>query len=142
MSEYPFQPPDESEQPVQPMPDQTAGLEGPSSMTRQPSAIPPVDIVDNSVAIFVAVDLPGFKEEEIRLRGDEFTLLLSAERPDEREEGRKIVLSERPTRVQRTVTLPAAVDIDAATASYEDGVCTVTLPKSSTEQYGEISFSG
>jgi len=141
MSEYPFQPPEEPSQPTQPP------AEGPSEWERSTATwhsgtAPPVDIVDNSVRIFVAIDLPGFKEEEIRLRGDEFTLIISAERPDEREEGRSVVLSERPKRVERAVTLPAAVDIEAATASYEDGVCTVTLPKTSTERYGEISFSG
>jgi HSP20 family protein len=140
MSEYPFQPPDDPSQPSQPPSERPSGWE-PGATPWQHSAIPPVDVVDNSGTIYVAVDLPGFKQEEIRLRGDEFTLLIAAERPDEREEGRTPVVSERPKRVERTIALPAAVDIDAATASYEDGVCTVTLPKASTEQYGEISFS-
>ena len=105
-----------------------------------PAATPAVDVVDNSDEIWVFVDLPGFAEEEIDVRGDQHTIVVSADRPTEVEEGRRVVLHERPTRIRRTIHLPAPVDLGEATASFEDGVCKVTLPKSAAERYEPIEF--
>lgn len=96
--------------------------------------------MDNTTEIWIFVDLPGFTDDEVEVRGDQHSLVISADRPTELEEGRRIVLHERPTRVERTIQLPAPVDVDGAVATFDDGVCKVTLPKVAAERYKEIEF--
>ena len=105
-----------------------------------PAGGPPVDIVSNAMDLWVFVDLPGFQPDEIHVRGDETTLMITAERPDELEEGRQVLVKERPERVERTIQLPATVDISEADLHYEDGVCKIILPKASSDRYIELEF--
>lgn len=138
MSTFPHdQPQQEPSPPAQPTEGAAWGqppVEGP------PPAWPAVDVVDNSAELWVFVDLPGFTEDEIDVRGDQRSLVISADRPAEVEEGRRIVLQERPAHVERTIPLPAPVEVRDASASFEDGVCKVTLPKAATERYERIEF--
>ena len=138
MSTFPYdQPQQEPSPPTQPIEGATWGeqpAEGP------PPAAPAVDVVDNSAELWVFVDLPGFTEDEIDVRGDPQSLVISADRPAEVEEGRRVVLKERPTHVERTIQLPAPVEVREAVASFEDGVCKVTLPKAAAERYERIEF--
>lgn len=87
----------------------------------------PLDIYENSERVTVRVEAPGLRKEDFDLSLQEDTLTISGERrsSNDREE-KKDVCRERFSRV---VTLPAAVNPDAVTATYEDGVLTVTLPK-------------
>lgn len=105
-----------------------------------PAQGPPVDIVSNAMDLWVFVDLPGFQPEEINVRGDETTLMITAERPDELEEGRQVLVKERSEHLERTIQLPATVDISEADLHYEDGVCKIILPKASSDQYIELEF--
>ncbi|QLG61416.1 Hsp20/alpha crystallin family protein [Halorarum salinum] len=100
---------------------------------------PLVDVVETGGEVHVVVDLPGFDEEEITIQADDDTLFIAAERPAAAGEtggagGEEfdVVRAERPRRLERTVRLPPNGDVDAATATYEDGVCTVTVPKAET----------
>lgn len=102
---------------------------------------PAVDIFDNEDDIWVFIDLPGFKQDEIRVRSDQNSLVLSADRPTEMEENRHAVLNERTTHVERTIPLPVSVRTSAAQATFEDGVCKVKLPKAITDQYEDIKFT-
>jgi HSP20 family protein len=106
-----------------------------------PTGYPPIDIVDNAVEIWVYVDLPGFQTDEIQVHGDSTTLVLSAERPSEIEEGRNVIVNERATRTERTIQLPTQVDISNAEMRYEDGVCKVVLPKVESERFTRIEFN-
>lgn len=115
---------------------------GPPAATPEQSGgwTPAIDVVDNSDELWVFVDVPGFTEDELRIRGDESTLLISAERIAEVEEGRNVLVHERPSRVERTIQLPAAVSVDEAAVTYEAGVCKITLPKAATERYTDIEI--
>lgn len=109
--------------------------------TRQLTPSPAVDIVENADDIWVFVDLPGFKEEEIRIRSDQNTLVVTAERASETEEGRHVVLNERMTRVERSIPIPVSIRTNGARATYEDGTCKIVLPKAETDLYEEIEFT-
>ena len=140
MSTFPHDQP--QQEPSQPAPGQPVegAAWGEQQIGGPPAASPAVDVVDNSAELWVFVDLPGFTEEEIDVRGDQRSLVVSADRPAEVEEGRRLVLHERPTHVERTIPLPAPVEVRDAVASFEDGVCKVTLPKSAVERYEPIEF--
>ena len=138
MSTFPHdQPQQEPSPPAQPI-EGAAWSEPP--VEGPPPSWPAVDVVDNSAEPWVFVDLPGFTEDEIDVRGDQRSLVISADRPTEVEEGRRIVLHERPTKMERTLQLPAPVDVGEAVATFEDGVSKMTLPKVAAERYEEIEF--
>ena len=90
-----------------------------------------VDVADTGDEIVVTVDLPGFAEEDIDLRADQESITLSADAETEAvEEDANYHRKERSHQsVSRRVRLPEAVDAAAASATYTNGVLTVTLPK-------------
>lgn len=105
-----------------------------------PAAMPPIDIVDGADTISVYVDVPGYADEEIELRGDETSLVLLAERVAEFDENSSLLVHERPTRFERHIQLPAPVHIDEAEADYDDGVCAIEIPKAAAERYKRIDL--
>ncbi|ESS10048.1 MAG: molecular chaperone, small heat shock protein [uncultured archaeon A07HN63] len=90
-----------------------------------------VDVADTGDDIVVAADLPGYAEDEIDLRADRELVTLSAESDRETvDEDAHYHRKERSHQsVSRRIPLPAEVDAASATASYTNGVLTVTLPK-------------
>lgn len=92
---------------------------------------PSMDVADYGEKLVVVADLPGFEKADIDLSVTENALTVTAEREtDEEAESDVYVRRERSTRsVRRTVSLPTTVDADGASASYVNGVLTVTLPK-------------
>lgn len=101
---------------------------------------PNIDIVDTPDEIVLSVDLPGYDEENIRIQADGQNLMISAERSEEeRGEGRTFA-QERPQKLQRTIQLPAQANVNEANATYENGVCKVSLPKMEDEKQHEIAF--
>ena len=139
MSTFPFDQPQREPTPPAPQPMEGDTRDEPP-FGGPPRAAPAVDVVDNTTEIWAFVDLPGFTEEEIDVRGDQHSLVISADRPAEVEAGRRVVLHERATHVERTIQLPAPVDVGDAVATFEDGVCKVTLPKVAAGRYEEIAF--
>jgi len=102
--------------------------------------VPSVDIVDNDADLWVFVDLPGFAEDEIEVVGDQQSLVVTADRPAGVEEGRRVVVLERPNRVERLIPLPTPVDVSEAVATFENGSCKVSLPKQASEHYTTIDI--
>jgi HSP20 family protein len=106
-----------------------------------------VDVVETDEEIVVSVDLPGFDREDvtISLSGRDLTVEADHEEEteahdEEEDEGADVryVRRERTHRaVSRTVRLPDAVDEDAASASYTNGVLTVTLPRETVDDEEE-----
>lgn len=92
----------------------------------------PIDLVDEGDRLVVVADLPGYESENIDVSlPSERSLRIRAEREDREAVGEEgtYVRRERRESVRRSVSLPDAVDEDATSASYEEGVLTVTLPK-------------
>mgnify|MGYP000246938142 CR=1 FL=1 len=138
MATYPYNRPGYeqwTDQPTVPEPTWTEGATGTA-----PAAQPPIDVVDNGVELWVYADLPGFEPEQISVSGDGTTLLISAERPAETEEGRSVIVHERSAQAERTVQLPAQVDVTSADMRYERGVCQIVLPKAESERFTPIEF--
>lgn len=90
-----------------------------------------VDIGESDEEVTVTADLPGYDREDIHVSIHEGQLTLRAERDHETEqEDEKYHRRERTHReVTRTIRVPADVEKDAASATYSNGVLTVTLPK-------------
>lgn len=103
---------------------------------------PAVDVVDGPEEVVVTVNMPGFSQADIDLRVSDRTLRVEAQRSDETEADRgEFVRQERQrSSTSRSVRLPADVDAGAASATLENGVLTVTLPKEETEDSQQIDI--
>ncbi len=93
-----------------------------------------VDVREDADHLYVEVDLPGFKKDEVEITVEDRVLTLTAERkPAPAVEGTPAVewlLNERrQTRFSRTFKLPQTVTEQAVRATLADGVLSVTLDK-------------
>lgn len=108
----------------------SGGFDGLDGLDELGGAIP-VDVSETDDSVTVTADLPGYDTDDIDVSVRENQLTVSAER--EREEETEDDHYHRRERshqaVSRSVRLPTDVEEDQASASYTNGVLTVTLPK-------------
>jgi HSP20 family protein len=100
--------------------------------TREAAFAPRVDVSESDEAYTVRADLPGLEEKDIQVSLEEGVLTIQGKHETEqKEEGEKGVryLERAHGSFHRSIQLPAEVDADKVSASYRQGVLTVTLPK-------------
>jgi HSP20 family protein len=104
---------------------------------------PALDVFEDKDNFVVKAELPGLKKDEISLSLHDGSLSISGERKSEQKyEAAEVYRAERFVgRFQRTVTLPTAVAADKVKAQYQDGVLTVTLPKTEEAKPKQIEVS-
>ena len=92
-----------------------------------------VDVEERDDEFVVTADVPGYEKDDIDVTLADRTLRIHAEREEETEESDADYLrrERRATSAERSVTLPAAVEEDGISATYKNGVLSVTLPKRS-----------
>lgn len=95
------------------------------------SRAPAVDIRENATAYVITADLPGVAKDQVRIDVDGRTVSLEAQVPSATvAEGERLIYGERSTsRYARRLTLPTDVNEGGASASLDNGVLTLTLPK-------------
>ena len=93
---------------------------------------PAEDLYEDKDNFVVKAELPGMKREDIEVSLHEGALTVSGERKSEEKHTDAETRREESFygRFQRTIALPKAVKADAVAARYQDGVLTITLPKS------------
>lgn len=98
-----------------------------------------VDVAEDDDEYVVTADLPGFEKDQIDVRVIDRRLRIEADAESETEDRDETYLrNERRRRsVQRSISLPGMVDEENATASYRNGVLTVTLPKADPDSAGQ-----
>ena len=91
----------------------------------------PVDLSETDDAVVAKAALPGVNPEEVDVSVNDDFLTIKGETKQEMKDEREQYLHRELTygAFSRTVQLPASVDHEKATAEYEGGVLTVTLPK-------------
>lgn len=89
-----------------------------------------VDVAEQDGAYVVTADVPGVERADIDLSVSGETLTIAAERESATDEGDDSYVHRERRResMRRTVRLPGEVDAEAASATYTNGVLTVTLP--------------
>lgn len=92
---------------------------------------PAVDIFDTADAIVLRAELPGLTPEDIDIEIDDNVLTLKGERrfQEQVDEGRYYRLERAYGHFQRSVTLPQGVKADEISASFDNGVLSVRVPK-------------
>jgi len=99
----------------------------------------PTDVVDDGDRFVIRADLPGFDSDDIDVELTEGqTLTISADHSEDSDVSTDSYVQRERRRqsLSRTVRLPEAVEESATSATYEDGVLTVTLPKASGDDDG------
>jgi len=99
----------------------------------------PMDVVDEGETFRVHVDLPGVDPSEVEVslhEGHRLTVDVDQEAYVETSDGRYVRRERHRDAASRTISLPAPVDEDSASATYDDGVLTVTLDKRTTDDEG------
>ncbi len=104
---------------------------------------PALDVYENKDHFVVKAELPGMKKEDIEVSLHDGSLSISGERKTEskHEEGEVYRAERFFGRFQRTVTLPTAVAADKVKAAYNEGVLTITLPKTEEAKPKKIDVS-
>lgn len=94
--------------------------------------MPKVDVSESDREIQIVAELPGLKQEDVDVSISNDILTLKGETRETREEKEKQYhLTERSYgRFERSFQLPETVDRERISASFENGLLTVTLPKS------------
>lgn len=91
-----------------------------------------IDVADTEEEFVVTADLPGFDKEEIDVTVSDNVLSIEAMHESQSQEKEENYIRQERSRrsMSRSVRLPEPIDESDVSASYKNGVLTVTLPKS------------
>lgn len=96
---------------------------------------PHVEISESEREIKVCAELPGLEEKDVELLLEDDTLVLRGEKHSESHDAGARQFSERfYGRFERHIPLPAEIEEDKVSASFRNGVLTVTMPKTARAQ--------
>ena len=103
----------------------------------------PVDVTEAEDDFVVTASLPGIKPEDVQttVLGDTLTIR-GESKADAEQNGQNWLVRERRTgSFQRSVNLGTPINADKASAQFEHGVLTLTLPKSEQARPRQIKLS-
>ena len=104
-----------------------------------------IDVAEYGDELVVMADLPGYDRADIDVRAADGRLTISAEHDTEHEDAtgdedsdrRYLRRERRHESITRSVDLPASVVEADASATFQNGVLTVTLPKKVDDEDGD-----
>ena len=103
---------------------------------------PALDVEETDDAFEVHIETPGVKPEDIDVTFEEGVLNISGERrfyEDKSQDGFRRI-ERRFGRFHRALRLPAPVDAERVEAAYNDGMLTVTVPKTEAAKPRKITI--
>ena len=91
----------------------------------------------------VEASLPGFKPEDVEVTVENGTLSIQARSEAETREGQgeSLVTEIRRGSVSRTISLPAGLEPDKATATFEHGILKLRIPKAEAVKPRQIRIT-
>ena len=95
---------------------------------------PSIEAVETDKDVRVSAELPGLDEKDIEVFVDEDVLTIRGEKKAETEDKERRFSERTYGCFERRIPLPFAVEQDKVVASFNNGVLTVTLPKSEKAQ--------
>ena len=91
---------------------------------------PALDLYQTADNVVAVVELPGMRKEDINISLHDGMLTIAGERQSSSGEGESAERTERFSgKFRRSISLPTRVDASKVSATYKDGILTVTLPK-------------
>jgi len=105
--------------------------------------VPAMDLLETDEQFVLRADLPGLTQEDVNIELEDSTLTVSGERKTEHEEkqGGYYRVERAFGSFSRSLTLPKGIDGEAVTASFENGVLEVRVPKPEERKPRRISIS-
>jgi HSP20 family molecular chaperone IbpA len=103
------------------------------------STIPSVDVFEDEKAYYLEAELPGYTVDDVNIHVEKHVLHISSEKVNEKKENKKFLVRERGyVKFDRSFTLPEGINEDQIEAEFNNGILTVTLPKTPIEQPKKI----
>ena len=107
--------------------------------------VPAMDAWETEQAFVVQVDLPGLNPEQVDVSFDKNTLVIRGTRsdtiPSDEAEKRVFFVERAPGAFSRTLRFPQYVEASKIEAKFNNGVLTVTVPKSDAGRARKIQVS-
>lgn len=93
--------------------------------------MPAVDVIEDNDSVIVRAALPNINKDNLEVKVSENVVTLNGRIEEEKEDkGRNYYLRElRTGSFRRDIPLPSEVESEKVSASYRQGVLTITLPK-------------
>ena len=112
------------------------------SGSRQAVWAPRTDLVETEDTFRLHLDVPGMSKEDLNINYKDNQLTVSGERTSDRTgEDEEYVRVERSFgQFYRAFTLPSTVDAENIAASYDNGVLTITVPKTEAVKPRQIEI--
>jgi HSP20 family protein len=103
---------------------------------------PRMDLIESEDAYRLHLDMPGMSTDDLKISYQNNELVVSGERESSRtNENEEFVRVERSFgHFRRSFTLPRTVDADNISATYDNGVLTVTVPKTEAVKPRQIEI--
>ncbi len=90
---------------------------------------PPTDVYETGEAYIVRMEIAGMREENFDVVVQNDTLYITGFRPNYPARHAYLQMEIRSGKFAAVIALPGPVDVDTASAEYQDGFLVVTLPK-------------
>jgi HSP20 family protein len=103
---------------------------------------PNVDITENPDSFEIHAELPGVRQDDVRLTLNNNVLTISGEKRQETKENKDNVLRVERNygRFERSFSLPSTIRADDVRAEFEDGVLHILLPKAEEAKSRQIAI--
>ncbi len=104
---------------------------------------PNVDVLETTEGFEIHAELPGVRQEDVKITLDNNVLTLSGEKQQElKEEKENLLRVERNYgRFERSFSLPDTIKADGVRAHFENGVLRILLPKAEEAKSRRIQLS-
>lgn len=105
---------------------------------------PKVDVAETDKAFAISAELPGMEEKDIEVTVADGCLTIQGEKRSERNEDEENyhLMERNYGKVRRTFRVPESVAIDKIDAHFDNGVLTVTMPKTKKSAPKAIPVKG
>ena len=102
---------------------------------------PRVDVQEKADAYRLEAELPGLTEKDFTVNVEHNLLTISSpqEHSEEREENGYVIRERRSGAFRRSFALPEEVDADQISATFKNGLLTLTVPKTGKAQARQIA---
>ncbi len=98
---------------------------------------PPTDVYETEENCVIKIEIAGMRDEDFEVAFENNILMISGNRPDLNERRAYHQMEIRFGKFELAVEIPVRVNMEKATAGYQDGFLVIMLPKVNSSQ-GEV----